>query len=78
MDKDNEFNVVEKINGNGGTANNMEGGEHVGNIRGKGYDKADADAANAYDAKDKYGSKGKDMAAAATTHNKEEKFRGCQ
>ena len=74
--KDNKYDVVKKIDGHGGEANDTEGGEHVAHIRGKGYNDTDADAANACNVKDEYGGKNKAMAAAATSHNIKEIVKG--
>ena len=72
LDKDNECNIVKKMDDHGGAVNNMEGGEHVAHIRGKCYDDTAANAANTYNAKDKYCGNAKDIDAAATNYNNEE------
>ena len=42
LDKDNKYDVAKTMDGHGSVMNDMEGGEHVANITGKGYSDADA------------------------------------
>ena len=76
FEDEDDFDIVENINGQGGTANDMEGGEHVGHLRGKGYDDGDANVAEAYYDKDAEQGEGKDTSAAAPTNDDEEIVEG--
>ena len=76
LDEDNKYNIIKKMNGNGGTVINMEGGELFTHTRCKGNDDVYAKAANAYNAEKKCCGKVKHMAAAATTHNDKEIVEG--
>ena len=76
FDKEDEYDVFENMDGQGGTANDMKGGEHVENIRGTEYDNADANVADLYNDKDADRGEVEDTAVAAPTNDDEEIVEG--
>ena len=72
----NNFDIIDNTNGQGGTVKDMEGGEHVGNIRGKGYDNCNANVANTYDDEDAEQGEVEDTSAVAPTNNDKEIVEG--